>query len=137
MRTALIALLSVFNYFKKAWQLKSKIILAGQETTEPWLYGCARFDGDRLQEIVEKPIAGAQPSNIKIIGAYLLDISYFDYLKKVRGTVHFNKEFEAAISVCAAQNDIRLVILEKNYPTISFKYPWHLFNAQNIFLINF
>jgi len=116
--------------FQKSLATKSKIILAGQETTEPWLYGCARFDGDRLQEIVEKPIAGAQPSNIKIIGAYLLDISYFDYLKKVRGTVHFNKEFEAAISVCAAQNDVRLVLLEKNYPTISFKYPWHLFNAQ-------
>lgn len=115
---------------QKSRQTGAKMVMVGQETKDPWLYGVMRLEGDRLYEVVEKPEQGKEPSNIKVNGIYLLDSRYFDYLAKVIGTVHFNIEFEAALSAYAKENDSRAVVLDKDYKGISLKYPWHLFKVQ-------
>ena len=120
----------------KSKQTGAKMVLVGQETSDPWLYGVMRFEGDRLYEVVEKPEQGKEPSNIKVNGIYLLDSRYLDYLGKVIGTVHFNKEFEAALSAYARENDSRIVVLDKDYKGISLKYPWHLFKVQKYLFNN-
>jgi bifunctional UDP-N-acetylglucosamine pyrophosphorylase/glucosamine-1-phosphate N-acetyltransferase len=120
----------VKKMLEKSRQTGAKMVLAGQITDSPWLYGVARLEGDRLYEIVEKPIEGKEPSNIKINGIYLFESRYFDHLQKILGTTHFNQEFEAAASAYAKENDSRIVVLDKDYKGISLKYPWHLFGVQ-------
>ncbi|MFA5742733.1 MAG: sugar phosphate nucleotidyltransferase [Candidatus Paceibacterota bacterium] len=120
----------VKKMLEKSRQTGAKMVLAGQATNSPWLYGAARLEGDRIYEIVEKPIEGKEPSNIKINGIYLFESRYFDYLQKTLGTTHFNQEFEAAASAYAKENDSRIVVLDKDYKGISLKYPWHLFGVQ-------
>ena len=114
----------------KSKETGAKMVLAGQPTKNPWLYGVARMEADRLFEVMEKPEQGKESSNIKINGIYLFDKQYFDSLQKVLGTVHFNKEFEVGISEYAKNNDARIVVLDENYKGISLKYPWHLFKVQ-------
>ncbi|MFA5746984.1 MAG: sugar phosphate nucleotidyltransferase [Candidatus Paceibacterota bacterium] len=120
----------VKKMLEKSRQTGAKMVLAGQTTDSPWLYGVARLEGDRLYEIVEKPTEGKEPSKIKINGIYLLESGYFDHLQKILGTTHFNQEFEAAVLAYAKENDSRIVVLDKDYKGISLKYPWHLFGVQ-------
>jgi len=121
---------------EKSRKTQAKMVMVGQETRDPWLYGVMRFEGDRLYEVIEKPEQGKEPSNIRVRGIYLLDSRYFDYLDKVAGTVHFNIEFEAALSAYARENDSRIVILDNDYKVISLKYPWHLFKVQKYIFNN-
>ena len=115
---------------EKSRQTGAKTVLVGQETKDPWLYGCPRVEGDRLLEVIEKPEQGKEQSNMKVNGIYLLDNKYFDYLEKTLGTTHFNQAFEVALSAYTRENDSRIVVLGKDYKGISLKYPWHLFKVQ-------
>ena len=62
---------------EKSRQTGAKTVLVGQQTPDPWLYGVARLEGDRLFEVIEKPEQGKEPSNIKVNGIYLLDNKIF------------------------------------------------------------
>jgi UDP-N-acetylglucosamine diphosphorylase / glucose-1-phosphate thymidylyltransferase / UDP-N-acetylgalactosamine diphosphorylase / glucosamine-1-phosphate N-acetyltransferase / galactosamine-1-phosphate N-acetyltransferase len=115
---------------QKSRQTGAKTVLVGQPTSEPWLYGCPRVEGDRLFEVIEKPTPGNEPSKLKVNGVYLLDNKYFGYLEKTLGTTHFNQEFEVALSAYTREHDSRIVVLDKDYKGISLKYPWHLFKVQ-------
>jgi len=122
---------------EKSRQTGAKMVLAGQETKSPWLYGVARLDGDKLLEVVEKPAEGKEPSNIKITGVYLLDNKIFGHIENVLGSANHNEEFEVAMSLYAKENDSRIVILDKDYSSVSLKYPWHLFDANKYLLDKF
>ncbi len=115
---------------QKSRQTAAQTVLIGQPTSEPWLYGCPRVEGDRLFEVIEKPAQGKEPSNLKVKGVYLLDNKYFDYLEKTFGTTHFNQEFEVALSAYTREHDSRIVVLDKDYKGVSLKYPWHLFKVK-------
>lgn len=115
---------------EKSVKTGAKMVLVGQFTPDPWLYGVARLEDDKLFEVVEKPEAGKEPSNIKINGTYLLDAKIFEYLGKILGTTHHNQEFEVSMSAYAKENDSRIVVLDKDYKNVSLKYPWHLFKVQ-------
>jgi len=115
----------------KSKQSGAKMVLAGQETKNPWLYGVARLEGDKVIEVIEKPEEGKEPSNIKVTGVYLLDNLIFDYLQKTVGSSSRNDEFEVAMSLYAKDHDSRMIILDKDYSSVSLKYPWQLFDARN------
>jgi len=115
---------------EKSRQTGAKMVLVGQPIPDPWLYGVARLEGDKLFEVVEKPEAGKEPSNIKVNGTYLLDNRIFEYLDKILGTTHHNQEFEVTMSAYAKENDSRIVVLDRSYKNVSLKYPWHLFKVQ-------
>lgn len=119
-----------YQMIDKSRRTGAKMVLVGQPTKDPWLYGVARLEGDRLYEVIEKPAQGKEPSDIMIKGTYLLDNRIFEYLDKVLGTTHHNQEFEVAMSVYAKDNDSRIVVLDKDYKAISLKYPWQLFKVQ-------
>lgn len=115
---------------EKSRQTDAKMVLAGQVTKTPWLYGIVDLKGDKVLGLVEKPEEGKEPSNTKVRGIYLFGNKYFDYLEKILGTAHFNQEFESAIDAYAKENDARVIMLDENYTGISLKYPWHLFEVQ-------
>jgi len=63
---------------------KIKSIFFGQKTKNPQLFGMAELKGDRILKIVEKPEKGKEPSDIKIVGVYLLEPGFFDVYKKTK-----------------------------------------------------
>ncbi len=115
---------------EKSRQTGTKVVIAGQITAQPWLYGVARVDGDKVLEVVEKPEEGKEPSNIKVPVVRLLDEKIIGYIEKAAGTTNRNDAFEVAISMYAKDHDARIVMVDDGYGGISLKYPWQLFDAQ-------
>lgn len=104
-----------------------RAMLFGQKTENPQLFGMARIKGNRILEIVEKPKKGKEPSNIRVIGAYLLEPGFFGVYQKVKKYMY---DFEDALSLYMKEKDVRVVILKKfEDETPSLKYPWHLFSV--------
>ena len=58
----------------------ARVLLAAVE--HPEQYGVARFEGERLAEIVEKP--SAPPSTLAVAGCYLYDNGVFDIVTHLR-----------------------------------------------------
>jgi UDP-N-acetylglucosamine diphosphorylase/glucosamine-1-phosphate N-acetyltransferase len=121
---------------KKFKKEKSKSILLGQKTKTPELFGIMRFKKDRISEIVEKPKRGKEPSDIKVVGVYLLEPSFFNFYEKVKKHQY---DFEDALSEYMKKREVKLALLKKSEKvTPSFlKYPWHLFNIRKYLFDNF
>jgi len=104
---------------------KTKTILVGQKTKRPQLFGIMRLNDDRVLEIIEKPKKNKEPSNIKVVGIYLLSRDFFDVYKSVKKNVY---DFEKTLSIYMKNNKVKVVILDKSEEnTPSLKYPWQLF----------
>ena len=114
---------------KKFNKEKSKAILLGQKTETPELFGMMKLKRDRILEIIEKPKKGKEPSDIKVVGVYFLEPTFFATYKKVKKHPY---DFEAALSEYMKKNEVKLALLKKPEEDIpSFlKYPWHLFNIR-------
>lgn len=104
---------------------KAKSVLVGSKTDTPSLFGMLKFEGNRAVGIVEKPKKGEEPSDIKVVGVYVLEPRFFDYYEK---TVKHQYDFEDALSLYMKENNTEVVLMEKEGP--SLKYPWHLFDVQ-------
>jgi bifunctional UDP-N-acetylglucosamine pyrophosphorylase/glucosamine-1-phosphate N-acetyltransferase len=107
--------------------LKSKIILFGQKTKTPELFGMMRLKENKILEIVEKPKKGEEPSDIRVIGIYILEPNFFKIYKKVKKHQY---DFEDALSLYAKENNIKAQILDENKNAPSLKYAWHLFGVE-------
>jgi len=102
-----------------------KAALVGQHTNNPQLFGIMRIKGDRVLEIVEKPAEGKEPSNVRVVGVYLLEPKFFDYYQKIKKGKY---DFEEALSLYVKENDVRIAMTREKTPF--FKYPWHLFLSE-------
>ena len=107
---------------------KSKVALVGQHTNNPQLFGIMRIKGDRVLEIIEKPKKGKEPSNVRVVGVYLLPPDFFENYQKVKKEKY---DFEETLSNYMKKNEVKLAFLwkfEKEIPLL--KYPWHLFLVE-------
>lgn len=107
---------------EKAQSSGAGLILQGEETDQPQLYGIMELEGDRVKSVVEKPIKETAPSNMRVAGSYLLPPDFSEYYKKTSGG-HYS--FEEALNLYAKENDVRFTINKR--ANFSLKYPWHLF----------
>ncbi|MBN2094596.1 MAG: NTP transferase domain-containing protein [Candidatus Aenigmarchaeota archaeon] len=96
------------------------MVLMGQETNTPELYGVFDLEKDKAKAIVEKPETGKAPSNIRVVGSYLLPKDFFGYYKRVPEHMY---AFEDALSLHMKEKDTRVALTKKDM--ISVKYPWH------------
>lgn len=101
--------------------------LAVSMTDEPWLYGIVTVEGKRVMSIVEKPAKGSEPSNMKAQGIYLLPKSFLEVLEK---TPEAQYSFETAQDAFFKDHEVNAVELKDSLPAL--KYPWHLFDTQNM-----
>lgn len=119
----------------QATSYKLQTVLFGQKTKNPQLYGIAELKGDKVLNIIEKPKKGEEPSNIKIVGVYLLEQSFFEAYEKVKKGMY---DFEEALSLYVKKNDVRMVLLDNpEEETPSLKYPWHLFLMEQYLIDKF
>ncbi|MEA2004195.1 MAG: bifunctional sugar-1-phosphate nucleotidylyltransferase/acetyltransferase [archaeon] len=110
------------------------MVLLGRKTDMPEKYGIVAIDkdvGDRVVNVVEKPAKGEEPSDLRLIGMYLLPRDFFDYYRRVK--VH-QYAFEDALKLYMTENDARIVITDMETPTL--KYPWDLFGILDITFSN-
>jgi bifunctional UDP-N-acetylglucosamine pyrophosphorylase/glucosamine-1-phosphate N-acetyltransferase len=104
-----------------------KNILFGKHTDNPQLYGILKIKGSKVLDVVEKPKKGKEPSNVRAVGCYILESSFFDYYRKVKKEQY---DFEKTLSYYLKKNETYLVFLKgKKVP--SLKYPWHLIGVKN------
>ena len=109
------------------YKSKFKSILFGQKTKNPQLFGMAKLKRDRILEIIEKPKKGREPSNIKVVGVYLLEPGFFEIYQKVKKHMY---DFEDALSEYMKKNYVKIIILKKSKEGApSLKYPWQLFSV--------
>jgi len=109
-------------------QAGAKVVLIGQHTDNPQLFGIMRIKGNRVLEIVEKPKKGKEPSNVRVVGVYLLPPDFFENYQKLKKGKY---DFEETLSTYLKKNEVKFAFLwksEKETPLL--KYPWHLFLAE-------
>lgn len=107
----------------------AKMVLLGVETDRPSEYGMLGIKEDQAVSIVEKPLKGQEPSNIKATNIYLLCKDFFSYYKKIEDAKY---AFEDALNLYMKDNDVRLVMSVNDTP--SLKYPWDLFKISQIMM---
>jgi len=102
------------------------IVLSCKPTEETWKYGILALEGDRVQHIVEKPPKGEEPSNLAVIGVYILPGKIFDYYRRISTS---DRQFEDAIQAFVNDGeDVRAVSYDGFFG--SFKHPWDLFKLN-------
>ncbi|MDY6770838.1 MAG: bifunctional sugar-1-phosphate nucleotidylyltransferase/acetyltransferase [Candidatus Nanohaloarchaea archaeon] len=99
-------------------------VLIARETETPWKYGVLETDDDRAASIVEKPAKGEEPSDQRVVGMYLLETGFFDYLDRVE---EHEYQYEDALDIYMDERDVGVVFTEQD--TASIKYPWDLFGV--------
>jgi bifunctional UDP-N-acetylglucosamine pyrophosphorylase/glucosamine-1-phosphate N-acetyltransferase len=110
-----------------------KTLLFGQHTDNPQLYGIMKIKGNKVLEIIEKPEKGSEPSDIRVVGVYILSPDFFNYYQKIKKQEY---DFEEALSSYLKKNESNFVLLKgKENELLSLKYPWHLLNI-NRYLLN-
>lgn len=92
-------------------------------------YGVLKLEGDRVVEIIEKPSKGSEPSNLRLIGIYLLPKSF---LRTLHNTPLEHYNFESALSKFAKKNTFQVTITNKEVVTL--KYPWDVFSISHFLL---
>lgn len=92
-------------------------------------YGVLKFYQDRVLGIIEKPAAGSEPSNLRVVGMYLLPRQFLDTLEDAKSE-HYS--LESAIVQYAKDHPVAFVETEKNI--ITLKYAWHLLQIKTYLL---
>lgn len=116
------------NMLKVQKEQSTDAVLVGAETKTPHDYGIARIKGDQLVEIVENPEEGKEPSNIKVIGLYLLSPDFFSYYESI--AKHHEADLIEGINLYVKDKKASLIILKDEAPAL--KYPWELFGIMDI-----
>lgn len=108
-----------------------KAVLLGVKTDRPEDFGMIKFRGRKVAGIVENPLRGKEPSNIKATETYILPADFFDYYKRVSAG---EANLIDAINLLIKKNGAE-VVLVKTEP-VSLKYPWDLFPVLEYLLKN-
>ncbi|MEK7571673.1 MAG: bifunctional sugar-1-phosphate nucleotidylyltransferase/acetyltransferase [Patescibacteria group bacterium] len=122
-----------FHEFKKVLEEKKRTgvdnVLLAREVINPEHFGILRIEGDKVLEITEKPTRGKEPSNLKVIGVYLLSHSFF---KTLKGITQEHYSFEKALTEHAEKTTMSFV--KTDIVEVSLKYPWDVLQISNYLL---
>lgn len=102
------------------------VVLFSQKTDEPEKYGILGLTGNRVTRVVEKPKGLKGLSDRRIIGIYRLTKDFANLMKTLKVSEY---QFEEALDKYAQVQEV--VAQESEYPTLSLKYAWDLFNIVN------
>jgi len=102
------------------------IVLSCKPVEETWKFGIIRVEDDKVVDFVEKPPRGQEPSNLAVVGVYILPKRIFDYYKKIPVSDH---QYEDAIQkFIQDKNVVRAVSYDGFFA--GYKYPWDLFTIN-------
>jgi len=102
------------------------IVLSCKPVEETWKFGMIRIEDDKVTDFVEKPPKGQEPSNLAVVGVYIMTKRIFDYYKKIPVSDH---QYEDAIhKFIQDKNAVRAVSYDGFFA--GYKYPWDLFTIN-------
>jgi UDP-N-acetylglucosamine diphosphorylase/glucosamine-1-phosphate N-acetyltransferase len=102
------------------------IVLSCKPVEETWKFGIIRVEDDKVIDFVEKPPRGQEPSDLAVVGVYILPKRIFDYYKKIPVSDH---QYEDAIQkFIQDKNVVRAVSYDGFFA--GYKYPWDLFTIN-------
>lgn len=111
---------------------KNEIVLLTRKIknfSESGKLGILKIENDRVVEVVEKPLPGKEPSDLAIVGIYLLNKLFLDTLREV-AKEHYS--FEKAITEYANKESVGFIVADEN--NLSLKYPWDMLLLKNFML---
>lgn len=104
----------------------SKAVLLVKQKENTWENGVVKIANNRLEELIEKPPEGKEPSKLCIIGIYLFSK---DFLRQLQNTPEEHNQLERAISSFAKKHHVYVIKTEED--TITLKYAWDLLDLKN------
>lgn len=109
----------------------SDLVLSCKPVKETSKFGILKVSDGKVEKIIEKPSIGEEPSNLAVIGTYLLPKKIFDYYRK---TPLLDSQHEEAMQRYIDDGN---VVTAVTYDGIfeTYKYPWDLFSI-NQYLMN-
>lgn len=111
---------------KKFQTTDADMVLSCKPVKETWKYGIIKVEDDDVTLFVEKPEMGTEPSNLGVIGAYILNEEIFDYYKNVGIS---DRQYEEAIQdFIDDRHTVKAVKYDGYFG--SFKYSWDLFELN-------
>jgi len=114
------------NMIKLLKETDAEIVLSCKPVEETWKWGIIKVEDERVTEIVEKPQQGQEPSNLAVIGAYVMTKRIFDYYERIPISDH---QYEDAIQeFIKDKNVVRAVRYDGFFS--AYKYPWDLFEIN-------
>ncbi|MDI6807102.1 MAG: sugar phosphate nucleotidyltransferase [Candidatus Aenigmarchaeota archaeon] len=119
------------DMMKKFEKSDAEIILSCKPVIETWKFGIIKIEDDRVTRFVEKPEKGKEPSNLAVIGVYIMTRKIFDYYKKVPISDH---QYEDAIQKFILDGNVVRAVSYDGFFS-AYKYPWDLFTI-NEYLMN-
>lgn len=102
------------------------IVLSCRPVEETWKYGIIRLEGDRVTKFVEKPPKGREPSELAVVGAYVLTKEIFDYYKTIPISDH---QYEDAIQRFIEDGNFATGVVYDGF-FAGYKLPWDLFDIN-------
>lgn len=102
------------------------IVLSCKPVEETWKFGIIRVEDDKVVDFVEKPPRGQEPSDLAVVGVYIMTKRIFDYYKRIPVSDH---QYEDAIQkFIRDKNVVRAVSYDGFFA--GYKYPWDLFTIN-------
>ncbi len=110
------------------------IILSCQPVKETWKFGIIDCDKEmNVRNFIEKPEKGKEPSDLAVIGVYIMTKKIFDYYKKVDTS---DQQYEEAIQKFINNgNSVKAIKYDGFFS--AYKYPWDLFDLNKYFIDKF
>lgn len=108
------------------------ILLSCKPVEETWKFGIIHVEGDQVIDFVEKPPKGKEPSNLAVVGVYILTKKIFDYYKKIPVSDH---QYEDAILQFIKDKNIVNTVSYGGF-FAGYKYPWDLFKINKHLMDN-
>jgi bifunctional UDP-N-acetylglucosamine pyrophosphorylase/glucosamine-1-phosphate N-acetyltransferase len=108
---------------------KNEVVLLARKITNSFdsaKLGVLKIEDDNVIEIVEKPLLGEEPSDLSVVGIYLLNKLFLDILREAPKD-HYS--LEKAISQYARKESVKYVVTTGD--NISLKYPWDILLFKN------
>jgi len=104
----------------------AEIVLSCKPVKETWKFGIIEVKNEQVTDFVEKPSKGNEPSNLAVVGVYLLTKKIFDYYKKIPVSDH---QYEDAILQFIKNNNVVKAVRYDGF-FAGYKYPWDLFTIN-------
>jgi UDP-N-acetylglucosamine diphosphorylase/glucosamine-1-phosphate N-acetyltransferase len=110
----------MINQFREG---DAEIVLSCKPVQETWKFGIIRVEDEKVADFVEKPPKGKEPSNLAVVGVYILPKQIFDYYQRIPVSDH---QYEDAIlQFIKDRNVVKAVSYGEFFA--GYKYPWDLF----------
>lgn len=113
----------------ETYKISNDGVLLVKKRNDVSSYGVVKIKEEKVVEIIEKPSKGSEPSNLCIIGIYLLSSKFLNTLEE---TPPEHYQLESALDKYVKTSNVGYVKTEEE--SIVLKYPWDLLAIKDYLL---